>query len=290
MRLPKLSTRFVTLLAAVPLLGLGMAAPATALGSPPGSAPAPRSAPESSAALGAPALPPVDVPPVYPVPQQLHSSGKPVRVGKHVTVVATGQSDEAAVAAVRAALKAAGAEDVSVVDSAEQVPPQDTAIYVGGPDTVPGVGDVLRSLGVADAAKLPAEGYVLATGRTGGRASVVLDGHDATGTFYAAQTLRQLLVGTGPQTEVPGIEVRDWPAYPLRGVIEGFYGTPWSHDERLDLIRFCADEGFDTWVHAPKDDPYHRAKWDEPYPDDELARLGELAAEARRVDVEFAYA
>jgi hyaluronoglucosaminidase len=76
----------------------------------------------------------------------------------------------------------------------------------------------------------------------------------------------------------------------IRGVIEGFYGTPWSHDERLDLIRFCADEGFDTWVHAPKDDTYHRAKWDEPYPDDELARLGELAAEARRVDVEFAYA
>ena len=22
----------------------------------------------------------------------------------------------------------------------------------------------------------------------------------------------------------------------IRGVIEGFYGTPWSHDERLDLM------------------------------------------------------
>ena len=76
----------------------------------------------------------------------------------------------------------------------------------------------------------------------------------------------------------------------IRGVIEGFYGTPWSHDERLDLIRFCADEGFDTWVHAPKDDPYHRARWDEPYPDEELARLGELVTEARRVGVELAYA
>ena len=62
----------------------------------------------------------------------------------------------------------------------------------------------------------------------------------------------------------------------IRGVIEGFYGTPWSHDERLDLIRFCADEGFDTWVHAPKDDPYHRERWREPYPDDELTRLAEL--------------
>ena len=53
----------------------------------------------------------------------------------------------------------------------------------------------------------------------------------------------------------------------MRGVIEGFYGAPWSHDERLDLIRFCAQHGLNTWVHAPKDDPYHRARWREPYPE-----------------------
>jgi signal transduction histidine kinase len=61
----------------------------------------------------------------------------------------------------------------------------------------------------------------------------------------------------------------------IRGVIEGFYGPPWSHEERLDLIAFCGREGLTTWVHAPKDDPYHRASWREPYPDEELAQLGE---------------
>jgi len=76
----------------------------------------------------------------------------------------------------------------------------------------------------------------------------------------------------------------------MRGVIEGFYGAPWSHDERLDLIRFCAQHDLNTWVHAPKDDPYHRAKWRDPYPDDELARIGELVAECNRVGVDFAYA
>src|SRR5581483_3574248 len=70
----------------------------------------------------------------------------------------------------------------------------------------------------------------------------------------------------------------------------GFYGEPWSHEERLDLIRFCAQHGFNTWVHAPKDDPYHRRLWREPYPDGELARLAELVREAQRVGVEFAYA
>jgi len=76
----------------------------------------------------------------------------------------------------------------------------------------------------------------------------------------------------------------------IRGVIEGFYGTPWSQDERLDLIRFCGQHKLNTWVHAPKDDPYHRAKWREPYPEDQLAQLGELVAECERVGVDFAYA
>jgi hyaluronoglucosaminidase len=76
----------------------------------------------------------------------------------------------------------------------------------------------------------------------------------------------------------------------MRGVIEGFYGPPWSHAERLDLIAFCGREGFDTWVHAPKDDPYHRRLWREPYPDAELEGLAELVRAAEQAGLEVAYA
>jgi hypothetical protein len=76
----------------------------------------------------------------------------------------------------------------------------------------------------------------------------------------------------------------------IRGVIEGFYGRPWSHEERLDLIAFCAAEGFDTWVHAPKDDPYHRERWREPYPEHDLQQLAALAERAGRNGVTFTYA
>ena len=79
-------------------------------------------------------------------------------------------------------------------------------------------------------------------------------------------------------------------SFPVRGVIEGFYGPPWSHEERLDLIRFCAAHDLNTWVHAPKDDPYHRARWREPYPDDELEQLGELVTKCHELGVAFAYA
>jgi hypothetical protein len=73
-------------------------------------------------------------------------------------------------------------------------------------------------------------------------------------------------------------------------VVEGFYGSPWSHAERLELIRFCAAEGLSTWVHAPKDDPYHRARWRELYPEDELAALAELVGSCAAAGVSFAYA
>jgi hyaluronoglucosaminidase len=76
----------------------------------------------------------------------------------------------------------------------------------------------------------------------------------------------------------------------IRGVIEGFYGQPWSHAERLDLLAFCGREGLNTWVHGPKDDPFHRARWREPYPGAQLTELGVLAAAGREHGVDVVWA
>jgi hyaluronoglucosaminidase len=75
----------------------------------------------------------------------------------------------------------------------------------------------------------------------------------------------------------------------IRGVIEGFYGPPWTHAERLDMVAFCGGEGFNTWVHAPKDDPYHRKLWRDPYPDEQLEQLAELVRVCNEHGVDFAY-
>ena len=76
----------------------------------------------------------------------------------------------------------------------------------------------------------------------------------------------------------------------VRGVIEGFYGKPFSHRERIDLLRVLGRHGYDCYVYAPKDDPLHRERWRDPYPEDELARFGELTAEATRNGLRFVYA
>jgi hyaluronoglucosaminidase len=69
-------------------------------------------------------------------------------------------------------------------------------------------------------------------------------------------------------------------AIPMRGLIEGFYGPPWTWDARLEVIGFCAARGMTHYLYAPKDDPKHRDRWRDPYDDDELAGFERLVTES----------
>ena len=77
---------------------------------------------------------------------------------------------------------------------------------------------------------------------------------------------------------------------PVRGIVEGFYGQPWSHQQRLDLMSFCRTHNLNAYIYAPKDDPYHRAQWRDPYPIELLQQLGELIRAADRNGVQFIFA
>ena len=65
----------------------------------------------------------------------------------------------------------------------------------------------------------------------------------------------------------------------FRGVLEGFYGRPWTWDERVEVMRFCAERGMTHYVYAPKDDPKQRSEWREPYTEEELDQFRRLATE-----------
>src|SRR5262245_42520019 len=80
------------------------------------------------------------------------------------------------------------------------------------------------------------------------------------------------------------------PSPHLRGVVEGYYGRPWSGEARRDVIRFMGAHGLDTFVYGPKNDPYHRDRWREPYPPEALADFRTTATVARRAKVRFVVA
>jgi hypothetical protein len=71
------------------------------------------------------------------------------------------------------------------------------------------------------------------------------------------------------------------------GVIEGFYGAPWSWEARADYATFLQRSGFDFYVYAPKADAHLRKGWREDWADAEWHALGELRARYRERGVRF---
>ncbi|RSD09379.1 beta-N-acetylglucosaminidase domain-containing protein [Amycolatopsis eburnea] len=131
-----------------------------------------------------------------------------------------------------------------------------------------------------------AEGYALSVSRAG----ITIGGRDGAGQYYGVQTLRQLFVRSGPGWAVRGVAVRDWPNMALRGSIEGFYGPPWTTEDRLRQLAFLGEVKANTYIYSAKDDTYLRARWRDPYPAGELATLGQLVRSANAHHVEFTYA
>ena len=164
-----------------------------------------------------------------------------------------------------------------------------------------------------------AEGYYLSVGKK----EIVVAGYDERGTYYGVQTLRQLLsaalsesmsrsasspksasassvspasasvseVALSDSASLPEITVKDYPAVRYRGVVEGFYGTPWSHEARLRQLRFYGENKMNTYIYGPKNDPYHSCPgWRKPYPEKESAQIRELVKVAAENEVNFVWA
>ena len=129
--------------------------------------------------------------------------------------------------------------------------------------------------------------YVLSIGDK----KISITGYDERGAFYGIQTLRQLVENAQEPGKLPCMTVQDWPDLPNRGVVEGFYGTPWSHETRLSLIDFYGKFKMNTYVYGPKDDPYHSSPdWRLPYPEDEAENITELIRACKRNRIDFVWA
>uniref|UniRef100_A0A8C1FKV5 protein O-GlcNAcase n=1 Tax=Cyprinus carpio carpio TaxID=630221 RepID=A0A8C1FKV5_CYPCA len=77
----------------------------------------------------------------------------------------------------------------------------------------------------------------------------------------------------------------------ITGVVEGFYGRPWTMEQRKELFRrYCQKWGLNTYLYAPKDDYKHRMFWREMYSVEEAEQLTTLISAAKEYGVEFIYA
>ncbi len=193
---------------------------------------------------------------INPKPQELTTNGKGFPLTPKVGIVTGKETDEQAVSEVVRTLKAADVKKIVRKTAGEKVHTPVT-IWIGGPSENEASLKVLNQIGVKGPESLKDEGYVLATSHKG-KKRIVLAGKDKRGTYYAAQTFKQIIQDKKGRDRIPQVEIRDWPEMPIRGSIEGFYGPPWSHEDRLSQLEFYGDNKLNTYIYAPKDDPYHR--------------------------------
>ncbi|WP_395397358.1 beta-N-acetylglucosaminidase domain-containing protein [Novosphingobium sp. BL-8A] len=222
------------------------------------------------------------LPGIFPTPTSMQLNGGTVALGTSVVLVQSAKTDAETIELVRQILANAG---VTKIRTATRVPAKLDQSYI-----VIGTGNsaVLRDAASRAKAALPTEkeGYTLASTVEGNGNLTVLAGFDGDGLFHAAQTLRQL----AKQASFPAVRIHDFPSMPVRGTIEGFYGAPWTMQDRDAHLAFLGRAKANTYIYSPKDDPYARDRWRDDYPAATLSELGALVHQAKRNHIDFVYA
>lgn len=71
------------------------------------------------------------------------------------------------------------------------------------------------------------------------------------------------------------------------GVVEGFFGSSWSWQARLDYAEFLSRYSFNTYLYAPKSDRLLRQDWQAPFPQIHLEKLHTLADAYQQKHLDF---
>ncbi len=161
---------------------------------------------------------------IIPEPQELHHrpSKPPFRISGDTRIVVGDSADQADMWAVEelvAAIERVGGPRLPVVRSSELGPEPVSSrglILIGEPANH----GVLRAFCDRDSVRMPRSRFGTTShvvDVTEGR--VIAAGQTRVDTYYAVQTLKQLLTaGAGGAVEVPAVEVRDYPRFQFRGV------------------------------------------------------------------------
>lgn len=75
----------------------------------------------------------------------------------------------------------------------------------------------------------------------------------------------------------------------VRGLVEGFYGRHYNPEQRRSLLAQLSLLERPVYLYAPKNDPWHRSGWREPYPEDAWRALVDLMEAGRRTGVEVIF-
>lgn len=115
-------------------------------------------------------------------------------------------------------------------------------------------------------------------------------GKDADASFYGVTTLYQIFAQMESLT-IRNFTIHDYADVVSRGFIEGYYGNPWSTEDRVNLMTWGGYYKLNAYFYAPKDDAKHRTNWDSLYTEEEIeTKIKPLADAGNASKCRFVYA
>lgn len=118
---------------------------------------------------------------------------------------------------------------------------------------------------------------------------IVILGKNTDAAYYGVSTLKRIFEQLDGKS-IRNLKIEDYAEIEFRGFIEGYYGNPWSHEDRMDLMKYGGEIKMNQYVYAPKDDPMHNAQWRTLYDEEGLKRVAELAKAGNESKCFFVYA
>lgn len=236
---------------------------------------------------------------IYPVPRSVVLTGSDINLGSDVNIVTADESARCVVRLKEVLTKAGLSYSVGRSAVAGK-----TDIYIG----VYGSGDpadcYAATFADLDTSVFPSEPgrydpHILRIDSDDDCGSVLLLGDEDGSAYYACASLEQMLEQE-PLDAMPTVSIADYAHARYRGIMEGFYGHPYSKESRLNLLEYCKRYKMNYYGYGPKADPYHAGNWRLEYPasvTDAQRNLGqmssadmaELAAKARECNVDFVW-
>ncbi len=199
---------------------------------------------------------------IYPIPHEQIAQAGSVTLGGIVNVVCGKGIDQATRQRAGQVLKEHGLK--YKFSTATKKGTANLLLGVNGDKSAADKTATSLKLSRAVFAKPKYDKHIVAVAGKGNAATIVILGENTDATFCGLASLEQML--DEQQTKLPCVTIYDYADVKNRGVIEGYYGVPYSEEVTEDLFRFMARYKMNSYMYGAKSDPYHSQYWEKPYP------------------------
>ena len=220
---------------------------------------------------------------IYPTPQEMIYSDDSFSISNDVNVV---YGDE-----IDSFTKDHAADILSILDKtytvSEAIDANKTNLIIGTYNSNDYVDSYFKSNGLINSEDLFTnyDSYILDINN----GVIAVLGKDTDAAFHGLTSLKHIF-NQVKDNNILNVKINDYADVKGRGFIEGYYGNPWSNEDRADLMTFGGDYKLNQYIYAPKDDPKHNSNWKALYTDEELVEISKLAEAGNKSKCYYVYA